>query len=46
MCEALFGTIVIAESGNILVATFHPRLRDDTRVHEYFLRKVVALARS
>jgi 5'-phosphate synthase pdxT subunit len=32
--------IVMAESGNILVATFHPELTDDARVHEYFLRKV------
>ena len=38
--------IVMAESGNILVATFHPELTDDARVHKYFLRKVVALAKS
>ncbi len=31
---------VMVESGNIMVATFHPELTDDTRVHEYFMRKV------
>jgi len=35
--------VVMAESGNIMVATFHPELTDDVRVHEYFLRKVIDL---
>lgn len=32
--------IVLAESGNILVATFHPELTDDPRIHHYFIDKV------
>lgn len=32
--------VVMAESGNILVATFHPELTDDTRIHQYFLSKI------
>jgi len=31
---------VLAEQGNLLVSTFHPELTDDTRIHEYFLKKV------
>ena len=31
--------VVLAEQGNILVATFHPELTDDTKVHEYFVKK-------
>ena len=31
---------VLAEKDNILVATFHPELTDDTRIHEYFLQKI------
>ena len=31
---------VLAESGNILVATFHPELTNDSRIHEYFIQKV------
>jgi len=34
------GRIVAARQGNILVTAFHPELTDDTRVHEYFLKKV------
>ncbi len=36
--------IVMAENKTILVATFHPELTDDTRIHEYFLRKIKALS--
>lgn len=32
--------IVLAQSGNILVATFHPELTDDPRVHQYFIQKI------
>lgn len=31
--------VVIAENHHILVASFHPELTDDTRIHEYFLTK-------
>ncbi|WP_283607116.1 pyridoxal 5'-phosphate synthase glutaminase subunit PdxT [Faecalispora anaeroviscerum] len=34
------GKMVAAENDTILVTTFHPELTDDTRVLEYFLRKV------
>ena len=34
------GKILLAEEGNLLAAAFHPELTDDTRIHEYFLRKV------
>lgn len=34
------GKIVAVEHCNILAMAFHPELNDDTRVHEYFLRKV------
>jgi len=40
---AVLGThqenVVLAEQGHILVATFHPELTDDTRIHEYFIKK-------
>jgi 5'-phosphate synthase pdxT subunit len=29
----------MAENEHILVATFHPELTDDLRVHRYFLEK-------
>ncbi len=32
--------IVMAENDHILVATFHPELTEDTRIHEYFLKKI------
>lgn len=32
--------VVLAEQDNILVATFHPELTSDARIHEYFLNKV------
>ena len=31
---------VMARQGSILVASFHPELTEDTRVHEYFVRMV------
>ncbi len=34
--------IVLAENPHILVATFHPELTEDTRIHDYFLKKVAA----
>jgi 5'-phosphate synthase pdxT subunit len=34
--------VVMAESRLITVATFHPELTDDTRIHQYFCRKVEA----
>ena len=34
------GDPVLVEQGRHLVATFHPELSDDVRVHAYFLRKV------
>ena len=32
--------VVMAVSKNILVATFHPELTDDLRIHEYFTNKL------
>ncbi|MBN2410348.1 pyridoxal 5'-phosphate synthase glutaminase subunit PdxT [candidate division KSB1 bacterium] len=32
--------VVMVEQNNILAATFHPELTNDTRIHEYFLTKV------
>jgi 5'-phosphate synthase pdxT subunit len=32
------GKAALVEKGNILVATFHPELTDDTTVHEHFLQ--------
>jgi 5'-phosphate synthase pdxT subunit len=34
------GDPVLVEEGNHLVATFHPELTQDSRVHRYFLEKV------
>ncbi len=31
------GRAVLVREGNVLAATFHPELTDDTTVHEYFL---------
>ena len=31
--------VVLAENSHILVATFHPELTDDSRIHEYFIHK-------
>jgi 5'-phosphate synthase pdxT subunit len=33
--------ILFAEQNNLLAAAFHPELTDDTRVHEYFIRKII-----
>lgn len=33
------GETVMAASGNILVATFHPELTDDLTVHKYFINE-------
>ncbi len=32
---------VLVRDRHVLAATFHPELSDDTRVHEYFLKKMV-----
>ncbi|MDR3267731.1 MAG: pyridoxal 5'-phosphate synthase glutaminase subunit PdxT [Tannerella sp.] len=32
--------ILFAEQDNFLAVAFHPELTDDTRVHEYFIRKL------
>ncbi|MBD3378410.1 pyridoxal 5'-phosphate synthase glutaminase subunit PdxT [candidate division KSB1 bacterium] len=32
--------IVLAESGHILVSTFHPELTDNDLIHRYFLKKI------
>lgn len=34
------GKTIMAESGNILVAAFHPELTGDTRILQYFLNKI------
>jgi 5'-phosphate synthase pdxT subunit len=36
----LEGTPVVLEQGNLVVASFHPELVGETRLHEYLLRKV------
>ena len=36
------GRIVAVEQGNLLGISFHPEVNGDTRVHEYFLRRVAA----
>ncbi len=36
----LDGEPVLLRQGRFLVATFHPELTDDTRVHELFLESV------
>jgi 5'-phosphate synthase pdxT subunit len=40
------GHAVGVRQGHLLGVAFHPELTDDTRLHEYFLREVVAEARS
>ncbi len=35
--------IVAVEQGDCLATAFHPELTDDTRIHEYFLKKVQRL---
>lgn len=34
------GAVVMAKQGNVLVASFHPELTDDLRIHRYFLKMV------
>ena len=34
------GNIVAVEYGNQLGLSFHPEMSDDTRLHEYFIRKI------
>ena len=34
------GHVVMARQGNVLVASFHPELTDDLRIHEYFINIV------
>ncbi len=36
--------IVMAENENIIIATFHPELTDDTYIHEYFTKKIAGKA--
>lgn len=33
--------ILFAEQDNFLAAAFHPELTEDTRVHEYFVQKII-----
>jgi 5'-phosphate synthase pdxT subunit len=39
------GQIVLAREKNILVATFHPELTGDARIHKYFLQMLAGKAR-
>ena len=34
------GDPVLVEQGTLLVATFHPELTEDSRVHQLFLNKM------
>jgi 5'-phosphate synthase pdxT subunit len=34
------GVVVMAEQGKILIASFHPELTEDLRVHRYFLGRI------
>jgi len=34
------GFVVMAREGNVLVASFHPELTDDLRVHRFFIEEV------
>jgi 5'-phosphate synthase pdxT subunit len=36
------GSPVLVESGNCLLATFHPELTEDLRLHRYFVERVAA----
>ena len=38
------GWLVMARQENIVVASFHPELTEDTRVHKYFVEMVKATA--
>lgn len=35
------GDVVMAEQGPYLVSSFHPEMSADTRIHQYFVQKVV-----
>ena len=35
------GKIIAAEEKNMLVTAFHPELTRDTRVHKYFINKIL-----
>ena len=37
------GDVVLARQGNVLVASFHPELTSDRRVHQYFLQMLAAI---
>jgi 5'-phosphate synthase pdxT subunit len=39
------GKPALVQRGNIMAATFHPELTDDTTVHEYFLKLAAANAK-
>jgi 5'-phosphate synthase pdxT subunit len=39
MCR---GDVVLARQGTVLVATFHPEMTTDPRVHQYFLNMITA----
>jgi pyridoxal 5'-phosphate synthase pdxT subunit len=39
------GHIVLARQKNILVATFHPELTGDARIHKFFLQMLSSMAR-
>jgi len=38
------GKAALVEQGNVLAATFHPELTDDTTVHRHFLEMAAAHA--
>lgn len=40
------GQPVVARQGNVLVASFHPELSGETRLHEYFAQMIVERAHS
>ncbi len=39
------GRVVAARQGNLLAIAFHPELTQDTALHRWFLREMVAAAR-
>jgi 5'-phosphate synthase pdxT subunit len=36
------GDVVLARQGTVLVATFHPEMTTDPRVHQYFVDMIIA----
>jgi 5'-phosphate synthase pdxT subunit len=40
LCKMVNGKIVFVRQGNFLVATFHPELAHDLRIHKYFIKIV------